>query len=165
MLQSASSKIDPSRLVAALASACGLAIVGTLALLGTGSTAGAQSISCSNATLNGTYAFSTISWSISATGTVPVSLAGFDTFNGKGTSTGVVTVVVNGVVVNNNTPDTSTYHVNADCTGTIVYNTAGSLGHFNLYVSPSGNQLSVIQTDTGSVSTNFETRVTTQNLQ
>jgi hypothetical protein len=148
-----------------LASACDLATVGTLALLGTASTAGAQSISCSNATLNGTYAFSTISWSISGSAAVPVSLAGFDTFNGKGTSTGVITVVVNGVVVSNNTPDTSTYTVNADCTGTIVYNTAGSLGHFNLYVSPSGNQVIVIQTDTGSVSTEVETRVTNQNQQ
>jgi hypothetical protein len=160
MLRSVISKISPSRRVAALSSACGLAIVGTLALLGT---AGAASISCSNVTLNGTYAFAAIGWSISAGKAEPLSLAGFDTFNGKGTSTGVITVVVNGVVVNNNTPDTSTYTINADCTGTIVFNTAGSLAHYNIYVSPSGGEMRLIETDPGSVATEIETRVSNQN--
>jgi hypothetical protein len=157
MLRSIISKISPCRRVAVLASACS-----ALALLGTAGTASA--ISCSNATLNGTYAFATISWSPSAGGPpVPVSLAGFDNFNGKGTGTGVITVVALSGIINNNTPYTSIYTVNADCTGTIVYNTAGAFSHFNLYVTPSGNQVSVIQTDTGSVSTEVETRVSTQN--
>jgi hypothetical protein len=154
-------KIGPGRRVAVLASACGLATVGTLALIGATSTTGiAAPLSCSNATLNGTYAFAAIGWSISSAGkAAPIALAGFDTFNGAGTSTGVITVNSNGVVVDNNTPDSSTYTIKADCTGTIVFDTAGSLSHYNVYVSPSGNQFKLIETDLGSVSTETETRV------
>jgi hypothetical protein len=54
MLQS----VAPIRRVAVLAWACGLATVGTLALNGTARADGAEArLSCSNATLKGTYAF------------------------------------------------------------------------------------------------------------
>src|SRR5262249_15685154 len=122
MLRSVISKIGLGCRIAVLSSA------GILALIGTTSTAGiaaTPSLSCSNATLNGTYSFAATGWSISAGAAAPLSLAGFDTFNGAGTSTGVITVSVNGVVVNNNSTDPSTYTINADCTGTIVFTTAG----------------------------------------
>jgi hypothetical protein len=117
-------------------------------------------VSCSNATLHGTYTFGYISWSISKGKSTPASEAGFDTFNGKGTSTGVITAVYNGVVAGNNTPDTSTYTINADCIGTIVFHSAGSLFHFTVYVSPSGNSFSLINTDAGNAVAGTETRVT-----
>jgi hypothetical protein len=49
----------------------------------------------------------------------------------------VITAVYNGVVAGSNTPDTSAYTINADCIGTLVFHAAGSLFHFNVYVSPS----------------------------
>jgi hypothetical protein len=85
--------------------------------------------------------------------------AGFDHFNGAGTSTGVTTFVANGVVVDNNTPDTSAYTLHANCAGEIVFNVGGSLAHFNSYVDPSGQSFTVIQTDHGSVEAGTETRV------
>jgi hypothetical protein len=106
-----------------------------------------------------------VGWLISEGRTTPLSEAGFDTFNGAGTSTGVITVVVSGFVVNNNTPDSSTYTINADCTGTIVFSQPGALIHLNVYVSPSGNQFRLIETDTGSVVAGTETRVSNQNQQ
>jgi hypothetical protein len=157
MLQS----VVPIRRIAVLASACGLATVGTLALIGTANAAGAQaSLSCSNQTLKGTYDFASTTWSISATDqATPVAKAGFDTFDGDGNGNGVITVNSNGAVVENNETSTSTYSVNADCTGTVVFNESGNLLHFNMYVSPSGNQFRLVGTDPGSVEAGTETRV------
>jgi hypothetical protein len=96
---------------------------------------------------------------VSKAAKTPSSTAGFDHFNGAGTSTGVTTFVSNGVVIDNNTADTSTYTLQADCAGKIVFNVAGSLAHFNIYVNPSGQSFTIIQTDHGSVEAGTETRV------
>jgi hypothetical protein len=165
MSRSVIPRIRPRRLITVLASACvALAAGGTLALTGTASatpsaTAGTKP-SCSNTTLNGTYTFGYISWSISKGTSTPASEAGFDTFNGKGTGTGVITAVYNGVVAGINTPDTSTYTIKADCIGTLVFHSGGSVYHFTVYVSPSGNSFSLINTDPGNAVAGTETRVT-----
>ncbi len=130
MSRSVIPRIRPRRRTTVLASACvALAAVGALTLTGTASAAPGAATgtkpSCSNATLNGTYTFGYISWQIAKGKSTPASEAGFDTFNGKGTSTGVITAVYNGVVAGSNTPDTSTYTINADCIGTIVFHAAG----------------------------------------
>ena len=118
-------------------------------------------ISCSNATLKGTYAHAETGWSISAQGqATPVATAGFDTFDGDGTGTGVITINSNGVVVADNETSTATYPINTDCTGTVVFNDAdGSIVHFNIYLSPSGNQIRFIATEPGSVIASTDTRV------
>ena len=166
MLRPVISKIGPRRRIAVLASACVLATAATLAVIGTASAGAATSgrthrtHSCRNATLKGTYTYGYNGSSVSGGVSTPVSSAGFDTFSGKGTSTGVTTFVSNGVVENNNTPDTSTYSIGADCAGTIVFNIGGSLAHFNVYVSPSGDSFTLIETDAGSNIAGTETRVT-----
>jgi hypothetical protein len=156
MLQS----VAPVRRIAVLASACGLATVGALALIGTASADDAEArLSCSNATLKGTYAHAETGWSISAQGqATPVATAGFDTFDGDGTGTGVITINTNGVA--DNETSTATYSINKDCTGTVVFNDAnGSIVHFNVYLSPSGNQMRFIATEPGSVIASTDTRV------
>src|SRR3981081_4198991 len=116
-------RIRPRRRITVLASAC-VALAAPLLLIGTASpaptAAPGKTHSCSNATLNGTYTFGYISWSISNGKSTPASEAGADTFNGKGTGTGVITAVYNGVVAGNNTPDTSTYTSKCDADGTIL---------------------------------------------
>ena len=157
MLQSVA---QVSRIVV-LASACGLATVGALALIGTARADDAETRhSCSNATLKGTYDYASIAWLISAAGLpTPFAVAGFNTYDGKGNGTGVVTHN-NGVVVTPNKTTSFTYSVKADCTGTLVVNLAdGSIDHFNLYVSPSGNQFRWVGTDPGMVDAGTETRV------
>jgi hypothetical protein len=156
MLQS----VAPIRRIAVMASA--LAAVGTLALIGAARADDAESrLSCSNATLKGTYAFSLVDWSISERGrATPVAEAGFTTYNGDGTGTGVLTINSNGVVVADNETDTSTYSINSNCTGTVVFNNAdGSIVHFNIYLSPSGDQYQLISTDPGFVSASPGARV------
>ena len=149
------------RRIAVLASACGLATVGTLALIRTARADDAEArLSCSNATLKGTYAHAETGWSISAQGATPVATAGFDTFGGDGTGTGVITINSNGVVVADNETSTATYSINRDCTGTVVFKDAdGSIVHFNIYLSPSGNQIRFIATEPGSVIASTDTRV------
>ena len=165
MSRSVIPRIRLRRCVTVLASAgVALAAAGAVALTRTASAAPGAATgtkpSCSNATLNGTYTFGYISWQISKGKSTPASEAGFDTFNGKGTGTGVITAVYNGVVAGSNTADTSTYTINADCIGTLVFHAAGSVFHFNVYVSPSGNSFSLINTDAGNAVAGTETRVT-----
>jgi hypothetical protein len=158
MLQS----VAPIRRIAVLASACGLATVGTLALIGTARAGDAEArLSCSNATLKGAYAFAETGWSISAQGrATPVSRAGFNTYDGDGTGTGLLTINNNGVVVADHQTSTATYSINTDCTGTVVFiHPDGRVIHFNIYVSPSGNEGRLIATDPGSVYVSTETRV------
>jgi hypothetical protein len=133
-----------------------------LALIGTARADDAEArLSCSNATLKGTYAHAETGWSISAQGRrTPVATAGFDTFDGDGTGTGVITINSNGGVVADNETSTATYSINTDCTGTVVFNDAdGSIVHFNIYLSPSGNQIRFIATEPGSVIASTDTRV------
>jgi hypothetical protein len=147
--------------LAVLASAFALAAGGTLALAGTASASSTTPAhpACTDATLYGTYSYGYEGWSLSKGDKVPLSTAGFDRFNGAGASTGVTTFVRNGVVLDNNTPDTSAYTLNSDCFGTIVFNVAGSHAHFNIYVNPSGRSFSLIETDPGGVVAGTETRV------
>ncbi|MGD0607509.1 MAG: hypothetical protein ABSA53_28490 [Streptosporangiaceae bacterium] len=162
MSRSRLSKLSPRGRLAVLGSVAILAAGGALALAGTASassTAAPSSSSCRDATLHGTYSYGYEGWTVAKSGNSPTSTAGFDHFNGAGSSTGVTTFVANGVVENNNTPDTSTYTLNADCSGTITFDIGGSLAHFNIYVSPSGNSFSVIETDPGTVQSGIETRV------
>jgi hypothetical protein len=163
MSRSILSQIGPRRLVAVLVSTCALAAGGALALTGTASASGTPATphfhACSDATLNGTYTYAYGGSLVTSGVSAPVATSGFDRFNGAGTSKGLTTFVDNGVVENNNTPDTSAYKVHHNCTGTIVFNIAGSIAHFNIYLSPSGRSFSIIETDPGSVETGTETRV------
>ena len=89
----------------------------------------------------------------------PFSIAGEDHFNGAAAGHGMSTFDVNGKVVNANSPNTSAYTIKADCIGKIVFDTAGSIGHFNVYVSPSGHLASLVETDPGSFGGGTESRV------
>jgi hypothetical protein len=151
------------KVVLASASVAASVGVGLLTLVGTASAASTPATgtraSCRNATLKGTYIYYNDGWLVSGGKKEPFSIAGVDRFNGVGAGHGVTTFDVNGKVVNANTPETSTYTIKADCIGKIVFDTAGSIGHFNVYVSPSGGLVSLIETDRGSVGGGTESRV------
>ena len=165
MIRSFISRTGSRRRTAVLASAGAAAAIaaGALTLVGTASAASPPatrtSHSCRNATLKGTYIYYNDGWVVSRGKKKPFSIAGVDHFNGKGTGHGVTTFDVNGKLLNANTPETSTYTIKANCVGKIVFDTAGSIGHFNVYASPSGHLLSLIETDPGSVGGGTESRV------
>jgi hypothetical protein len=165
MVRSFIPRTGPRRRNAALASAGAAAIItgGVLTLVGTASAASPPATRashlCRNATLKGTYIYYNDGWVVSRGKRKPFSIAGVDHFSGADTGHGVTTFVVNGKLVNDNTHETSIYTIKADCIGKIVFDTAGSIGHFNVYVSPSGRLLSLIETDRGSVGGGTESRV------
>jgi hypothetical protein len=165
MSRSLMSMIGPRKRIAILASACAVATAGALALVGTTSAGAATSAvsgatpSCSDASLNGTYTFGATGFSVSQGVSTPVSTGGIDHFNGAGNGTGLATFDAAGVVANSDSPVTSTYTVNADCAGKVVFDVAGSLAHFNMYVSPSGDSFILVDTDPGNVLSGTETRV------
>lgn len=113
---------------------------------------------CSNATLSGTYTFASDGWTVSGGGAVPFALAGVETYDGAGNVSGVVTVSLNGVILPA-TPNTGTYHVNPDCTGTAAYTNSGVTTHFDIYVAPSGDNFQFVGTDAGEVTAATEIRV------
>jgi hypothetical protein len=165
IIRSFISRTGSRRRTAVLASAGGAAAAaaGVLALVGTASAAAPPatraSRSCSKATLKGTYIFYNDGWLVAGGKSKPSSIAGVDHFNGAGTGHSVSTFDVNGKVVNANSPSTLTYTIKADCIGKIVFDTAGSIGRFNMYVSPSGHFFSLVETDPGSVGGGIESRV------
>jgi hypothetical protein len=143
--------------------AAALAGAGAIAAIATLPTAAAAATptltpTCSNATLKGTYTFASDGWTVSGTGTTPFALAGTETYSGAGTAAGVVTISLNGVITPG-TPNTATYHINSDCTGTGAFTNSGVTTHFDLYLSPNGDYFRFVGTDPGSVTASTENRV------
>jgi hypothetical protein len=85
-------------------------------------------------------------------------VAGFDRFNGSGNGTSVVTIN-KGDVVTTNASETSTYTINADCTGSVVFTEGTHSFHFEVFLDPAGAVVSFIATDPGTVETFAATRV------
>jgi hypothetical protein len=108
---------------------------------------------CSNATLTGNYAFNHHGFS-ARHGTpgneVPFASVGVVTFDGAGNLSSTTTFVFNGSGGPFG-PDTGTYTVNSDCTGTATDETAGI--HFNIVTVGGGAEVFGIQTDTGATTT------------
>ena len=133
-----------------------IAAVAALAL-GLAPTAKADDKGCSNATLNGTFAFTSSGFI-----TTPPALAGpfagvgTQTFDGNGTMTAAGTQSQNGNILQ--VTITGTYTVNPDCTGTLTLlaSPGGFTSHFFFVIDDTGNEFLAICTDPGVVLTRIE---------
>ena len=129
--------------------ACALVSVTAAMVLSTSSVARAERTpaSCGMYTLHGSYLFEAHGYNIVGGVAQPKTiLEGID-FNGDGTLVSpFATVSINGVILHSS-GSLGTYTVNPDCTGTLSF-TAGP--SFDIFVEPSGRQLSMIQTAPGS---------------
>jgi hypothetical protein len=147
------------RSIALAAAGCTLTAAATLVVTGsaqaTSPTPPVIPTVCSLATLQGTYLFEGNGESVSGTTTTPTAFAGSEHFNGAGAVAGSSTFSSGGTIFPRS-PFTGTYTLNANCTGTL---TIGTSLHFDLYVAPSGERFTYVQTDPGSVSATTETRV------
>lgn len=147
------------RTVALAGGVCALAAAGTVLVTGSAQasspTPPAHPTSCDLATLKGTYLFEGNGASVSGTATTPTAFAGSEHFNGAGALAGSSTFSSGGTIFPRS-PFTGTYTLTADCTGTL---TIGTTLHFDIYVAPSGDRFTYVQTDPGSVSAATETRV------
>lgn len=103
---------------------------------------------CSDATLSGSYGYAAAGWLIpplvpSLTGEAG---AGQYTAVGAGHFSGVETVSVGGTLYGENI--TGTYQVNSNCTGSsVLQDSQGNTFHFQFVVSPNGQQINSIETD------------------
>lgn len=118
---------------------------------------------CSNATLQGTYTFSTQGSLVGAHGTlVPFQQTGLEVFDGNGNSHGfieTVTVVNGQTSVSSQVPFTATYTISANCTvkesGADADN---NVFHFDGFLGPNGNHMTLCLTDPGLVQCGSENR-------
>ena len=107
----------------------------------------AQAPHCSmgNLVMNGTYV---MSGNGTIVGVGPVVMVGQAVYNGDGAGVlSSVTKNVNGMVVRA-TSVPVVFTVNPDCTGSKI---VGGSGHFDFVITPDGNTITWVQTDTNAV--------------
>jgi hypothetical protein len=131
--------------------------------LGLVAVASAQNTTCSNATLNGSFGYS-------STGTLlksyvlppfagPFAEVGIQTFDASsGTTSATATLSSNGNIVS--VTVTGTYTVNPDCTGTLtlLISPFGAIVHANLVIDKNGNAFQAIETEPGLIVTRMAWR-------
>ena len=113
---------------------------------------------CTLKTLRGSYVFAAKGYNIYSAGGIaqPKAIIEVINFNGDGTlSVPAATRSVNGVVARTPPGGTGSYTVDAACTGTITF--AGPL--FDIFISPNGEKLWMIQTNPDTVFQGTATRV------
>ena len=135
--------------------ALGLAIFGAIA-----PTANADDKGCSNASLQGTYAYT-------STGTItappeiagPIAEVGTQYFDGKGNTTATATISSSGQI--QALTITGTYTVNPDCTATAALQVSpfGITVDVLFVVDDAGNEFQAMETDAGLVITRVGRRL------
>ena len=108
---------------------------------------------CTQATLKGRYLFAT-------TGTLAAGVfarAGYRIFYGDGTGTIIATTTVNGVVTAKDAQSDLSYTVDNDCTGSFTVLSVNAIAE--IFVAPDGEEMVVIQTNTGQSDAHSSPRV------
>ncbi len=130
-------------------------LVGAAIVLGMSSVALADNV-CTLKTLRGTYVFAAKGYTVFADVAQPKAIVEVISFNGDGTLTvPAATRSVNGVVFRNTSVGTGSYTVEAGCTGTIAF----SGPNFDIFISPNGEKLWMIQTNPNTVFQGTATKV------
>jgi Flp pilus assembly protein TadG len=116
---------------------------------------------CTNATIQGTYAFTIRGTILNQDGsTLLIDGLAKTTFDGRGNLTQLDAVAVNGNVAPGWASNTGTYSVNPDCTGTFtVTNGNQPPVHLQMIVAQSGNTIHDMVTDPGFATTAEAERV------
>lgn len=110
---------------------------------------------------NGTYVFNITGYLTGPTGNLlPLAAAGVVTYSDNGTTSGVTTFSVDGQV-QSRIGFVGTFTVNGD--GSVSETDTQTSGpmetlHFNVYPTPDGNALTIVQTDPGAIASGFDTR-------
>ena len=101
--------------------------------------------SCTNATINGAYGYALEGWLAPLEA---VADAGQFTADGAGHFSGATLTSYGGTITPRNI--SGTYQTNADCSGTSTFtDTQGNVAHFRFTVTPDGQQIGFVETDTG----------------
>ena len=118
------------------------------------SSAEAARRACTERTLRGSYVFSASGFNIVGGIQQPKAIVEVIAFNGDGTlDVLAATVSLNGVIVRS-PPSVGTYTVDDNCSGTITLNGPT----FDIFLSPDGDDISMIQTNPNTVFQGLATR-------
>ena len=118
---------------------------------------------CSNATLNGSFAFDVDGAFVDAPVPLPLKGVAMTQFDGRGNLTQVDHIVFNGTPPPENwTPATGWYHLNADCTGEMEIDIPGSPFSpviLRLSVGANGTHINTVVSKAGYVVSSTGTKV------
>ena len=132
----------------------------TALALGIAPTAKADDKGCSNATLRGTYAY-TSTGSIAAPPEIagPIAEVGTQVFDGNGGTTATATISTNGSM--QQLSIVGTYTVNPDCTGTAALQVSpfGITVHVLFVIDDNGDGFQAMETDAGLIITRVGRRL------
>jgi len=114
---------------------------------------------CTNATLQGTFAYTVTGSFVAAPAPLgPYAEAGAQTFDGNGNTAAAGMSSTNGNI--GPATSTGTYTVNADCTGTFTLQIApGEVAHYFFVIANSGSQYQAVCMDPIAVITRIGTRL------
>jgi hypothetical protein len=132
----------------------------TALALGISPAAKADDKGCSNATLRGTFAYTSTGFITAPPAFAgPFAETGTQTFDGRGGTTAAVTLSQNGNILP--VSITGTYTVNPDCTGTFTLQVSpiDVTVHVFFVIDDSGNGFQAIETDPGLVITRVGRRL------
>ena len=116
--------------------------------------AGGERRAARERTLRGSYVFSATGFNIVGGVQQPKAIVEVIAFNGDGTlDVAAATVSLNGVIMRS-LPSVGTYTVEDDCSGTIALNGPT----FDIFLSPDGDDISMIQTNPNTVFQGLATR-------
>ena len=119
--------------------------------------AGGESQECGPQTLHGSYVFTARGFNIVSGVAQPKAIVEGIDFNGDGTlSVPFATLSVNGVIIVTPPGGVGTYTVETTCQGTLTFTNGPT---YNVFVSPNGKQVSMIQTTANTVFQGTATRV------
>jgi hypothetical protein len=112
-----------------------------------GAASNAQAQHCSNASIQGAYGFHGFATIVSAGGPgTPRAIIGVFTMDGRGNWTTNLTINDNGTILPR--PDSGSYIVNADCTGTLFPSSGGSV---EIVVVDAGREFYQMRTNPASI--------------
>lgn len=131
---------------AALAAVVGLALP-SITLAGDGH----EARECSAKTLRGVYMFHASGYNIVNGVALPKAIIETLVFDGEGNvTTPAVSVSINGTILQPPQGAPGIYTVDADCTGTLTFADAAG-NKFDLQIKPRGNEINLLQTNSGTV--------------
>jgi len=123
-----------------------LAMIGAFLASSAFATAETEDGACSNRTLQGDYGFAVEGLILPAPGvSIPVRGLHVTHFDGKGNLTQVDSILLNGDPISDWTPVTGTYHVHANCTGTMLLHPSnGGFVNLRIVVVRNGKEIHAV---------------------
>jgi hypothetical protein len=122
---------------------------------------GTSKVTCSVATLRGTYLVAFEGIRVRGSDHLPQAGAGYEVYDGRGNVNAVFSLSDNGEITRND-HISGTYTVERDCTGTLTYPDVDV--HADQFVAPDGSMFTWVQTDPGLVVSAFELRGTAKRV-